>query len=438
MSKVLDQIGPVVNIFRLVRPYLKSDFIEKVFETFFSQMFNLAVSFISVILFSRILGPTSRGVLATAMAIMALGVQFGNIGLHSSNTYFVAKDRSHLSFVVGNSFVVSLVLGTLISLFIWGGYFVDPSWIPIDGFTLFLTSLLIPCALASLLFQNILIGIQEVRTYNKIEVSVRIFIFVLVCGLFFLDIRSVETILIVNLMSLLLGVYFAWRKIKASLEQKPAFSGEFLKKSLAYGLRTYVATFFSFLVIRIDLLMVKHLLGFEQAGYYSIAANIADIFSIGPMIVGTLLFPKIVAITDEKRRMQVVKKTALGVFIIMSLLGLGCLGCAKMIIHSLLGDAFLPAVPAFLWLLPGLILFAVNGIFMNYLASIGNPWITIFSPGVATLANIVMNLKMIPDLGIVGASISSTICYSSMLMMSLLYLRFRKRPMEIASYTETT
>lgn len=367
------------------------------------------------------------------MAIMALGVQFGNIGLHSSNTYFVAKDKSLLSLVVGNSCVVSIGLGTLIPLFLWVAYLIEPLWIPIDGFTLFLTSLLIPFALASLLFQNILLGIQEIRTYNKIEVSVRSFIFVLVCGLFFLDIRNVETILLVNLAALLLGLYFTWRKIKASLEQKPTFSREFLKKSLAYGLRSYLAAFFAFLVIRIDLLMVKQMLGFEQAGYYSIAVSIADIFSICPMVVGTLLFPRIVSISDEKRRMLVVKKTALAMSIVMSLIGLCFFGSAKIIVQTLLGDAFLPAVPAFLWLLPGLILLAVNGIFMNYLASIGIPWITIISPGLAAFANIAMNMKMIPYMGIIGASISSTICYSFMLIMSLIYFRLRKMPIETIS-----
>jgi len=420
--------NPIFSIFRSAKVHLKSDFFWKVIETYFSQIFTLGISLVSVVLFSRILGPTARGILATAMAITALGVQFGNIGLHSSNTYFVAKDRSLLSVIVGNTCVVSLVLGTLISLFIWCGHLVNPALIPINGFILFLTVLLIPFTLANLLFQNILLGIQEVRTYNAIEISVRLFIFIFVCGLFYFDIRSVETILIVNLMALLFGLSFTFRKLKATLQQKLGFSGQFLKQSLAYGVRSYLAAFFAFLVIRIDLLMVKSILGFEEAGYYSIAVSIADVFSICPVIIGTLLFPRIVAITDEKQRLKVVKKTAFGVFIIMSLLGICCLGCAKPIIHALLGDAFLPAIPAFLWLLPGLIFLGINVIFMNYLASIGLPWITLFSPGAATLANVVLNLKMISQMGIIGASISSTICYGFMLIMSLLYIQFRKQP----------
>lgn len=414
-------------MFRTLASHLKSDFIKKIVETCFSQLFTIGISFISVIFFSRILGPTARGMLATSMAIMALGVQFGNIGLHAANAYFVAKDRSLLSTVVGNSCIISLVLGTLISLFVCSAHLAGSSWVPIDGWVLYLTSLLIPIGLAHLLFQNILLGIQEVRTYNKIEIFIKIFIFLSTCFLFFIKIRNIETILIVNLLATSIGIYFTWRRIQISLGKRLTFSFRFLKMSLVYGLRSYVAAFFCFLVIRIDLLMVKHILNFEQAGYYSIAANMADIFSICPAIIGALLFPRIVSITDEEKRFQIVKKTAIGVFLTVSVLGIFCALSAKIIILTLLGEAFLPAVPAFLWLVPGLICLSVNVIFMNYFASIGIPWIMMLAPALATFANIAINFQTIPSMGISGASISSTICYSGMLVMSLLYLWSNKK-----------
>jgi len=418
------------------KSFFESDFIRKVLETYFVQISTLGINFLSIVFFSRILGPTARGMLATALAITALGVQFGNIGLHSSNTYFVAKDRALLSVIVGNTCTLSLAIGSLIAIFIWSGVLIEPSLVPINGYILLLASLLIPLGLAQLLFQNILIGIQEIRAYNKIEIFVRSFIFLFVCALFWLKIRSVEVILLANLLALIFGLFFTWRKLRSYLQEKPSFSTQFLKRSLAYGFRSYIAAFLAFLVIRIDLLMVKHILGFEQAGYYSIAANIADILSVLPVIVGTLLFPKIVAISDEKIRLKIVKKVALGVLVMMCLISLCCLLFSKMVILSLLGESFLPSVPAFLWLLPGLTLLAVNVIFMNYFASVGLPWIVLASPGLAASANILMNLKMIPALGIAGASISSSICYGSMLMMSLVYLRYFTRAPQIDTSPE--
>jgi O-antigen/teichoic acid export membrane protein len=200
-----------------------------------------------------------------------------------------------------------------------------------------------------------------------------------------------------------------------------------LKISLGYGFKSYIAAFFSFVVLRVDLLMVKHMLGFEQAGYYSIAANAADIFSICPLIVGTLLFPKMISIADEKQKFEIVKKVAFAIFVGMSALAVFSALFAKTVVITLLGETFIPVVPAFLWLLPGLVLFAANVIFMNYFASIEIPWVMIFSPGIAAFINVFLNLKMITQMGIVGASISSTISYSAMLLMSLIYLIAEKR-----------
>lgn len=62
---------------------------------------------------------------------------------------------------------------------------------------------------------------------------------------------------------------------------------------LAYGLRAYLAILASFLVIRIDLLLVNSYLGAHEAGLYSVTATIADGLFVLPMVVGLNLFPRI-------------------------------------------------------------------------------------------------------------------------------------------------
>jgi Na+-driven multidrug efflux pump len=59
---------------------------------------------------------------------------------------------------------------------------------------------------------------------------------------------------------------------------------------------------------------------------------------------------------------------------------------------------------------------------MNYFASTGMPPITVYSPGAAAVLNVLLNLKLIPSLGIVGASVASTVAYGMMLAISLVYL----------------
>jgi O-antigen/teichoic acid export membrane protein len=416
-----------MQLSKLITKLFDSDFIKKIIETYLTQILSLAINFLSMILFSRLLGPEPRGILAAAMTLIAMGVQFGNMGLHASNAYYVAADRTLLSVIIGNTCIISLVLGSLISTFIYVLSLINPSFIPINGTILLWASFLIPVALANLLFQNILLGIQEVRTYNKVEVFVKFFAFFSILILLLIGIRSIPWTLSVHFLVSSFSIYYIWSKIRPLVNGKAAFSFPFFKKSIAYGFRAYLGAFFSFLVIRIDLLMVKHYLGFEETGYYSVASNIADMIIMFPALIGTLLFPKIVAISDPFEKFKIVKKTAFGVFLLMLVLCTGCAFTAKPIISTLLGPKFLPAASALLWLLPGLVSLSVNIVFMNYLASLGFPLIAILSPFFAASLNILLNTKLIPELGIIGASFASSICYSLMLATSLIYLSFRNR-----------
>ena len=63
---------------------------------------------------------------------------------------------------------------------------------------------------------------------------------------------------------------------------------------------------------------------------------------------------------------------------------------------------------------------------MNFFASIGMPLITLLSTGFATVLNIILNMRFIPEYGIIGASFSSIISYGLMLIISIIYVYKRK------------
>jgi len=71
---------------------------------------------------------------------------------------------------------------------------------------------------------------------------------------------------------------------------------------------------------------------------------------------------------------------------------------------------------------------SVSSLLMNYLASIGMPPIVMYSSGIAAIANVALNLKLIPSLGIQGASISMTVSAGIMLTIVLLYIQRHRLP----------
>lgn len=404
-----------------------SDFVRKVAETFATRVLLIGIGLITSVIVARILGPEGRGFYAVAAAVGAIGVQFGNLGLHASNTYYVAKDRSLLPGLVGNTLVVSFIFGGGGAFAAWIVFSLWPALAPVNGFLLVIALTWVPFGLAYMLIQNLLLGLQEVRAYNVVELTTKILSVCLIALVIALNLTNVETVFFAGLVSLLISFLWALWRLKPYLHKIPLPSLLLFKENIRYGLKAYLAAFFAFIVLRIDLLMVKYILGSEQAGYYSIAATMADMVYMLPVVIGTILFPKLSALSDNRKKWELTKKISYGVGCLMIVLVVAAVSLAKPVMGFLYGKAFLPAVPAFIWLMPAILLLSVNSVLMNYFASIGMPSIVIYSPGVAALLNIILNIYLIPARGCVGAAWSSVAAYGLMLGVSLLYITYRAR-----------
>ena len=144
-----------------------------------------------------------------------------------------------------------------------------------------------------------------------------------------------------------------------------------------------------------------------------------------PAVIGTVLFPRLSAAAslEDKwrltRRVLALLAPAVPVALVVVLVG------ARPFIRLAYGAAFEPSFPAVAWLLPGIGCLAVNMVLMNLFASTGMPAVVVYSPLLALLLNVGANLVVIPRLGFVGASITSSASYLLMLLISLAYMRLR-------------
>ena len=189
----------------------------------------------------------------------------------------------------------------------------------------------------------------------------------------------------------------------------PSF--ELLWSHLGYGFRSFLASFGAYLVLRLDLLLVQYILGATQAGYYSIAGTMADMVYLLPTVTGTILFPKLSAMTNNREKWDFVKKImALMGGVMIVICSLGAL-FVKPLVLLLFGGPFLPAVPAFIWLMPGIAFWANSTFPLLYLQSTGMPRQVIYIWGFLISANVILNLLFLERWGIVGAAVISSATY---------------------------
>lgn len=415
MNSINDNIYCIGNaraaIKSIINSMRESDFVRKVAETFATRIFLLGIGLVTSIIVTRILGPEGRGFYAVATAIGATGVQFGNLGLHASNTYCVARDRTLLPSLLGNTLIVSFVLGGGGAVFAWMLFVLLPDLAPVKGLLLFMALAWIPFGLAYLLLQNLLLGIHEVRAYNKVELINNILAVVLIALLIVSGFVTVETVFLTSLIVLVVSIALILYPLRKHINRFPTASLTLFRENIRYGIKAYLAAFFSFLVLRADILMVKYILDAEQAGYYSLAVNMVDLVYMLPITAGTILFPKLSAVQNLDDKWSITKKVAGWMLLIMLFIALFAAILATPLIKILFGKQFIPAAPAFIWLLPGIVMLSLASIISGFIASITIPNVVVILYFAVFIFNVVLNFLLIPNFGIIGASMSSTICY---------------------------
>ncbi|MBV9083681.1 MAG: flippase [Acidobacteriaceae bacterium] len=427
-------LGKVIAHAREMLLLFRSDFGTKVTQTYATQVIKIAIGIVTSILMARALGPEGRGLFAVAGAIGALGVQFSCMGLQTSNIYFVARDRKSLPYLIGNSFAVSLGFGgALVAILsVLFGFF--PKLISINGVTLGLALLSIPLGLAYNLIANLLLGLQEVRRFNLIELVYRGAPAVLLIPLMLMHIATPATVLGSCIAAVVVGALWGYKCLQTHLSERPHVSWQAFRQNLGYGLRAYWTTLFSFLVLRADLLLVQKILGAEQAGYYSLASTIADMVMLLPVAIGTILFPVLSAQFDDGKKLDMIKKSSgAAAAAMLPVLALAAL-LSRPLIKLAFGSAFLPAAPAFVLLTPGIFFLSIHCIAVQFLNSIGYPKIVVVIWAASLGINVATNCWAIPHFGIAGASVVSSGSYflATALVLSVIYRYDRKLPAKLS------
>jgi O-antigen/teichoic acid export membrane protein len=400
----------------------RSDFVRQVAETFGTRIALIAIGVVTSVLVARILGPEGRGLYAVAGTVLAIGVQFGNLGLHASNTYCVAKDRSLLPALTANTLVVSFLIGGGSAMVVGLIFSIWPATAPVNGWMLIFALVAVPFGLAYLLLQNLLLGIQKIRDYNRIELYSRIGGVVCITALLMCGRVMPETVFGASVLVLIGAFTWACFAVMGETEARPQPSMKLFRENIRYGLKAYAAAFLAFALARSSILIVKYNLGDEPVGLFSVATAFSDLLCMLPATVGSLLFPKLSAITDRPARWRTARKVCLLVLLLMIVPACSVIIWAKPIIVLLYGRPFLAAVPSMQWLMPGVLACAVNVILMNGFAAEGMPSVTVYSPAIALAVNVPLTIMLTSRFGILGASVANSATLAIMLVISILYL----------------
>jgi O-antigen/teichoic acid export membrane protein len=387
-----------------------------VFLTFAGKGVVLLLGLATAVVVARRLGPSGQGLFAVAYTLTLMLVQVGGLGLTASNTFYTARSPGQAPRIIGNALwlagllgVALACIGVLIKLAI-PGVVEGLDWAP-----LLVTLAGVPGALAALFLQSVLLGEGRMVAYNGVEVTqAGLTLAALVAGFAFADLHLTGTLAILGLSRYAASAaYLVLLARRSPIASRPDVG--LARSMLGYGFRVYIAILFSFLVIRLDLLLVNAYLGSTEAGLYSVAATLADGMFVLPTVVALNLFPRVARGDPTEASAEVFRSVA----VLYGLLCLATVPVAGIAIRAFFGSEFDGATSLYYWLLPGIYSLGLLTILSHHFAGRGFPRQAMVFWFVGLALNLALNFAFLPGRGAWVAALVSSITYTVLLVLHM-------------------
>ena len=398
----------------------------QIFWTLFGRALLIAAGFISSIITARVLGPEGRGIFFYWTSLSAVIIQFGNLGLHSSNIYYLAKEGAKLSTLAANSLWVSLVIGTILSCGVLGIVWYRESEIePVLPFLL-PALLMVPAGLYFLLGSNLLVALGRIGEYNGFEVANRYVGLGAILLAAWLWGTPESLISAVAITAVVMCFPLFWRILELGGSGSPSL--KVIRKGFGYAFRAYLASVFGFLVLRLNVFVLEHYVKPQVLGDWSIAAQLLDVINVIPGTIALVLLPRLMRSDDPyshmRSQVKIVALLLVGIVMLVGIFGAD-------FIRLIYGEEFAGVYHMLMWGIPGVIGLGLISIISQYLAVNGIPVALIWAWALGFMVEVGLALYLVPLYGGVGAMLSLSVAYSTVLIsLMILVSKVKKRNME--------
>jgi O-antigen/teichoic acid export membrane protein len=399
-------------------------FARNVSMTLATRIVLILVGLATSVVMARSLGPEGKGLYS--LAILSAGMIFivVNLGVGAASGFMLGRRKVSLEELAGNWLSLSVLIGAAaLALSLALAPALAPRCIPSVPLWAIVIALFTPPFLILVYnFQMLFRANDDFRSFNLIEMMQPVSFLALLPSF---AILSSELLLGASLVGYLasniiagLGAALLMRRcVKLSLRWNGAVVGE----TLRFGVQHNLGNLLDFLNFRIDMLLVNYFLDPAHVGYYSISVLVAEKLWYLPNVLSAVLHPRVAHAGDET---DANRDTTWVSRMTILVIGAGCLAIlllGRPIVRLLYSDRFLPAVVPLFLLLPGIFMISLSKILQSDLTARGYPRANMWAGLAAVVSNVILNVILIPRIGINGAAIASTVSYSLYALVIVIY-----------------
>lgn len=377
-----------------------------IFADITSKLFSL----ILVIYIARFLEDVGYGKYSFALAFTALFAVLINLGLNMLTIREVARDKNLAGKYLGNIVVIKVPLsiitfGLIVFIINMMHYPADTTMaVYLAGISVILTSF-------SQLFRSIFTAFERMEYEAFLNIVKTIIIFslgllVLFSGYGLIELLSV--FVVAGAVDFCLSIFITLRKFA---KPKIEIDLDFWKRSILTALPFALLSVVGIIYLKIDTVMLSVMKGDAVVGWYSAAYTILLAMQFIPGIFSYAIFPSMSKffVSSKDALKTTLEKSSKYLFIIGLPVTIGIILLADKIVSIIYGIKFTNSIIALQILSLYLPLRFVNFALYPTLYSVDRQMSAALSVTISAVANVVLNLLLIPVLSFVGAAIATVL-----------------------------
>ncbi len=377
-----------------------------------------------ILISARTLGATQTGNLALALVFPKVLAAFLNLGMGSSNVYFIASRQvtaetawAYSRKLTAMLSLLGLCLGVAVIKIAHGLLFAG-----VEQGTLAIALFAFPFIMLVSVAAAILQGMQEFSAFNKAVLIQPILALFGAILLWLFDAADLNLfILCVTLSHGIAGIFVLValnRHVPLICAGAP--TNQYARKAFGYGVKSHLSNLLTYLNYRVDLFLVNAIAGPSSAGLYAIAIRIAEQLWLLSQAFSTIALPHFSALTisDHARNKVVLLMARMALW--LTIFGAIILAIyAEPLLVLLFSAEFAASSATLQILLTGVIALSASQILASDLASRGLVGLNLAIVALVLLLNIAANFTLIPEYGIEGAAIATSGAFASGLVIRL-------------------
>lgn len=389
-----------------------------------SKLFSLLLSAIAM----RVLGPFGFGVYSTGASLVEVGRIIAGAGLDYLVAREVASDPSRASKVASHAAAVKVATGAVTYVVLIGAVLALDYPPAVLGVVLVLGT--------ALFFENLSDVLDAVfQGTERMQVTTQAFavssFFLLVSGAVALwgglGLRGYVICFAASFALRFLVMVIAGQRSGVVTLRARGLEMTELRRMIRRGVPLLGATVLALVFHRMDILMLGKMVTAQEVGLYAAAVRVVDVVVLLPRVLATAVYPALRKRTDVDlpSAVELISQATRISLVLCSVVGLGVWVLAPFALRVMGDVEFLPATDALRILSWGIVLQGGAHMVARLLLALEAERDFALVAAVSLLLNLVLNLVLIPRMGIEGAAVATLASYG--LNLALYFIAVARR-----------